>query len=108
MTEPGFISVAPAADIEEKGFRTFDVQGVSVAICHFRGEFFAIENQCSHARSTFDGGRLRGYRIICPMHGGTFDIRDGSAAGAPARKAIRVYPLRVEGGMIEIDLSGAD
>jgi nitrite reductase/ring-hydroxylating ferredoxin subunit len=108
MTKPGFTAVAAAKDIEEKGFCTFDLQGLSIVICHFRGEFFAFENMCSHARSSFDGGRLRGYRIICPMHGGTFDIRDGSATGAPARKPLRTFSLRVASGMIEVDLGDAN
>ena len=30
---------------------------------------------------------MRGYRLMCPLHGATFDIRDGSVTGAPATRA---------------------
>jgi nitrite reductase/ring-hydroxylating ferredoxin subunit len=102
MSEQFFTAVTAAQDIEEKNFSTFVVHGTSVAICRFRGEYFAIENRCSHAQSTFDDGRMRGYRIICPLHGATFDIRDGSATSLPAIQPIRSFPLRIVDGMIEV------
>lgn len=104
MSEQLFTAVTQARNIEEKNFSAFDVNGTGIVICRFRDEYFAIENRCSHAQSTFDDGRMRGYRIICPLHGATFDIRDGSCTGLPARKPIRSFPLRVVNGIIEVKL----
>ncbi len=94
--------VTDARDIEEKSFSIFEVSGISIAICRFRNEYFAVENRCSHALASFDEGRMRGYRIMCPLHGATFDIRDGSCTGAPATRPIRSFPLRISNGMIEV------
>jgi len=105
MSEQVFTRVAAASDIEEKSFSTFQINGTGIAICRFRDEYFAIENRCSHALATFDEGRMRGYRIMCPLHGGTFDIRDGSCTGLPATQPIRSFPLRIVGGMIEVAIS---
>ena len=86
-----------------------EIAGQLVAVCQYKGEYYAFENRCSHARATFDGGRLKAYRIACPLHGATFDIRDGSVTGLPAKKPIKVFPLRIDDtGMIEIDVSDAD
>ena len=60
MSEQLFTAVTDARDIEEKSFFTFDVNGTGIVICRFRDEYFALENRCSHARSAFDEGRLRG------------------------------------------------
>lgn len=108
MSGQVFTAVAAASDIEEKNFATFAIDGVGIVICRFRDEYFAFENSCSHALSTFDDGRLRGYRIICPLHGATFDIRDGSCTGAPATKSIRSFPLRIVDGMIEVAIAPED
>jgi len=105
MSEQVFTKVTAASSIEEKSFSTFDINGTGIAICRFRDEYFAIENRCSHALATFDEGRMRGYRIMCPLHGGTFDIRDGSCTGLPATQPIRSFPLRIVGGMIEVAIS---
>jgi len=108
MSEQVFTVIADAGAIGEKTFSTFEVNGVGIAICRFQDRYFAIENQCSHARSTFDGGLIRGFRITCPLHGATFDIRDGSATGAPAKNPLRTFPLRIVDGKIEVDLSAAN
>ncbi len=108
MSGQDFIAVTAAQDIEEKCFSTFEINGTGIVICRFRDEYFAIENRCSHARSTFDTGRMRGYNIICPLHGATFDIRDGSCTAPPARKPIRSFPLRIVDGRIEVALPPVD
>ncbi len=105
MTDPRFVAVCAADDLPEKGFRCFVVEEVAVALCRFRDEIFAVENRCSHALATFDEGRMRGYRLMCPLHGATFDIRDGSVAGAPATRPIPSYPVRVVDGTVEVDVS---
>ncbi len=105
MSDAGYVAVCTTEDIEEKGFKCFTVGDAAVVICRFRDEYFSVENLCSHALATFDDGRMRGYRLMCPLHGATFDIRDGSVTGAPATRPIRSYPLRVVDGMIEVDLS---
>lgn len=104
-TESNWITVTAADSVAEKGFASFVVEGQPVVICRFRDEYFAVENLCSHALSTFDGGRLRGYRIMCPLHGATFDVRDGSCTGAPANRPIRSFALRVHDGMLQVDLT---
>ena len=105
MSDAGFVAVCSADEVPEKGFKCFAVAEAAVVICRFRDEYFAVENLCSHALATFDDGRMRGYRLMCPLHGATFDIRDGSVAGAPATRPIRSYPLRVVNDRIEVDFS---
>ncbi len=42
---------------------------------------------------------------MCPLHGATFDIRDGSCTGPPATRPIQSFPVRMKNGMIEADLN---
>lgn len=107
MSEARFVAVCAADEVEEKAFRCVTVEGQPLVLCRFRDEFFAVENLCSHALATFDDGRMRGYRLMCPLHGATFDIRDGSVAGAPATRPIRSFPVRVVEGQVEVELEGA-
>ncbi len=108
MTGLSFIAVATTNEIAEKAPSCFMVEGTAVVVCRLKDEYFAFENRCSHALSTFDNGRLRGYRLICPLHGAAFDIRDGSALGPPAKRPLRSLPLRIAGNMIEIDISASE
>jgi len=96
--------LADIADIPDGSCKSFQISGYDILICHTKDKFFAVENKCSHAMSKLEGGRLRAYRLICPLHGACFDVRDGSVKGEPATAPIRVYPLRVSDGRIRVCL----
>lgn len=102
VAEPKFQFVAMADEIEPGKNKAFVVADEDILICHAKDEFFAVENLCSHAMAPLEGGRQRAYRLICPLHGASFDIRDGSVKGQPAFAPIRSYPVRVVDGRIEV------
>lgn len=104
LNSSSFRDLADIAEIPNGGSESFQVSGHDILICHTKNEFFAVENKCSHAMAKLEGGRLRAYRLICPLHGASFDVRDGSVLGKPATSPIRVYPLRVIGGRIQVCL----
>lgn len=106
MSQDNYVAAIAADEVEEKNFRCVEVAGIDVVICRFRDQYYALEDRCSHALASFAKGRMRGCRLLCPVHGAMFDIRDGSARSAPAKKPVRTFPARVRGGMVEIDLSG--
>jgi 3-phenylpropionate/trans-cinnamate dioxygenase ferredoxin subunit len=102
LSDDSYIHAIGAGDVPPGKMRAVEVAGHNVLICHAKDEFFAVENMCSHAMATLEDGRLRAYRLVCPLHGGSFDVRDGSAKGQPATRPIRTYPLRVVDDRIEV------
>lgn len=94
--------LAPASEIPPGKMRCFEVAGNPVLVCHTRDGLFAVANICTHAYARLDEGRLRGFRLICPLHGAAFDVRNGGVLGAPATLALRAYPLRVQDEHIEV------
>ena len=82
--------------------RCFTLGGAAVLLCHTRDGVHAVENICTHAYARLDEGRLRGHRLICPLHGASFDARTGAVLGAPATQALRTYPVRIRDGQIEV------
>ncbi len=104
MNQAQFHFVATTDQIAPGASAAFVIAGHALLICHTRDGFHAVEDRCSHAAAPLAGGRLRGPRIICPLHGASFDVRDGRATGKPATTAIRVYPLRIREQRIEVCL----
>ena len=105
MTEFEFADAAGIDEVPEKGFITRSVGDTDIVLCRVKDAFYAVENRCSHAFQTFDGGRLRGVRLMCPLHGACFDVRDGKALGAPASMPIRSFEVQVEADRILVALS---
>ena len=99
-----FLEIAPADQVPD-GERLFiEVEGKQIVIFNLAGKFFAIGDVCTHDNGPVGDGEIEGSEIICPRHGGRFDISTGKATSLPAVVDIPAYPVRVRDGMIEIGL----
>ena len=102
MPTENFVVIASTEQIAIRKTLCVEVSGREILICHISEGFFAVDNICSHAAEKLNNGKLKGNRILCPLHGAAFDVRDGSALTRPATLPLRTYPLRIEGGQILI------
>ena len=97
-----FQPVIAVADMPKSNFFCSRVNDVAIVVCKAGTDYFAVSNRCTHAESTFDDGRMRGVRLICPLHGVMFDVRTGQPNGQLAREPLRCFETRVRDGMIEV------
>ena len=81
--------------------RVADVDGVSVVLFNLAGEYFAIEDTCTHDGGELASGELEGDEIICPRHGARFNLRSG-AATAPAYSPVAAMKVRLNDGWVEV------
>ena len=99
-----FLDIAPASELPS-GERLFiEVEGKSIVIVNIAGQYFAIADICTHDDGPLGDGDLEGYNIVCPRHGGEFDVRTGQAVQMPAVVDIPAYPVRVVDGMIQLGI----
>jgi len=99
-----FVEIAPASELTN-GERLFvEIEGKPLVIFNIAGQFFAIGDVCTHDDGPLGDGDVEGFNIVCPRHGGEFDVRDGKATQMPAVVDIPAYPVKVENGMIEVGL----
>ncbi|MBM3287365.1 MAG: non-heme iron oxygenase ferredoxin subunit [Candidatus Eisenbacteria bacterium] len=75
-----------------------------VVVCNAGGEFYAIEDVCSHDQSPLDAQRIDEMAIECPRHGARFDIRSGVALRMPAIAPVRAFPTKVIGDHVYVGL----
>jgi len=102
VSETGFVRVARVGDVPRGRMLEVTVDSHSILLCHTREGWFAVDNVCTHAYAKLSEGRLRKTRLICPLHGGSFDCRTGAAIGAPAVAPLGTYAVRLSGEDVEI------
>jgi nitrite reductase/ring-hydroxylating ferredoxin subunit len=98
---------APALALSELpvgSMRGCTLGGRELVICHTRAGLFALDNTCTHAEARLCEGRLRGTRLVCPLHGAAFDLRDGRVLAPPAVQPLARHLVRVTAGVIEVAL----
>lgn len=99
-----FLEIAPVSELPS-GERLFiEVEGKSIVIFNLAGQYFAIADICTHDDGPLGDGDIEGFNIVCPRHGGEFDVRTGQAVQMPAVVDIPAYPVRVVEGMIQVGL----
>lgn len=98
-----WVDVAAIEDLPPGSFRVVTVNEIAIAVFNLGGNYYAIENTCTHEKAELSGGRLDGEQIICPLHGARFSIVSGAVMGPPAYENLRTFPLRVSNGRIELD-----
>ncbi|MDN8618575.1 Rieske (2Fe-2S) protein [Variovorax ginsengisoli] len=76
--------------------------GHEIALFRIQGAVYAIADSCPHAGASLASGELEGATIRCPAHGLRFDLVTGYARGGGF--AMRIYPVRVHEGRVEVDL----
>lgn len=100
-----WIDACSTADIDEEDLIRWDHAGKTFAIYHSPdGEFFATAGLCTHENVHLCDGLVMGHQIECPKHNGRFDYRTGEAQRAPCVMALKTYPTRIIGNIIEIGL----
>lgn len=99
-----FQTVAAVDEVGENEAIVVNYGRLWVLIFNIGGEYYAIEDRCSHAEVELSGGEidLNTCQIKCPKHGAKFDIKTGAALSAPAVMPVVTFDVRVVDNDIQI------
>ncbi len=97
-------TVARVEDIPPERVRVFSIGDHDVAVCNVNGDFYAIDDVCTHDGGALDQGELEEDQIECPRHGARFDVRTGAAVQLPAFEPVETHEVRVDGDTLQVGL----
>lgn len=97
-------SVASKADIPEGEAKQAEVAGELIAIFNLGGRLYATSDTCTHEEASLCDGFIDGDSIECPLHQAIFHIPTGKVMAEPATKDLRVFPIRIENGTVQVQV----
>ena len=98
-----FVDAVPADEVPEDAAVVAEVDGKEIAIVRTGGEFYALQNDCTHAGSPIGEGDIVGDNIIeCPGHGSNFNVVTGEVVEGPADEPLETYEVEVVDGMVRV------
>jgi 3-phenylpropionate/trans-cinnamate dioxygenase ferredoxin component len=100
-----WVRVAAKGDVAEGACIGVRVGDKEVAVYHMDGDFYATANVCSHEYALLTEGWMENGCIECPLHAAQFDIKTGKALSAPADEDIAVYPVKIEGDDVLVQIT---
>lgn len=92
--------VARTSDLGPGELMYVEVGSDPVVLVNMDGEFFALNDICTHQDASLSDGEIIGDELECPLHGGAFDIRTGLPASFPVVVPVETYEVRVDGDII--------
>jgi nitrite reductase/ring-hydroxylating ferredoxin subunit len=103
-----FYTVAHVGDLAPGEMKYVEVgpDEEPVVLINLDGEFYALNDCCTHEEASLSDGEIIGDEIECPLHGGAYDIRTGIPAAFPVVVPAQTYKVRVAGDEVQISLNG--
>jgi biphenyl 2,3-dioxygenase ferredoxin component len=81
-----------------------ETEGLVLAVFNLDGEYFVTDDACTHGPGSLGEGYVEGDVVECNFHGGQFNIRTGEVVAPPAMEPVKIYRVRIENGMVVIDV----
>lgn len=102
-----WVFICAAGDIAVDEVRRFEVNGLTLAIANAGGDFYALDDNCTHAKAALSDGFLNSEEgiIECPFHGGAFYLKTGAAARRPCSRAVRTYRTLIRDNEVFVKIS---
>ena len=100
-----YLRACALADVAEGSAIHVDLDGKPVAVVRSDGEMYAIHDVCSHAEVALSEGEIEGQTLECWLHGSRFDLVTGRPTGLPATKPVPVYPVKIDGDDVLVDVA---
>ena len=97
-----YVKVAKVHEVSPGTGKMVEVGGKRIAIFNVDGNFYAIDDTCTHRGGPLSEGELAGREVTCPWHGAVYDVTTGKVLGPPAPQDVTSYALKVEGEDIEV------
>jgi len=100
-----FSRACAVSDVASGSALAVNLDGEDIAVVRDGDDFYAIRDECSHASIALSEGEVEGCEIECWLHGSRFDLRTGKPLALPASEPVPIYPVKVEGDDVLVDVA---
>ena len=101
----GKIIVGKTSDISPGKMQKVTADGKEILVMNVDGNYFAMNDTCTHAGASLADGKLDGSILTCDWHGAKFDCKTGKLHAFPAKiKDLDSYKVVVESDNVFLEL----
>jgi nitrite reductase/ring-hydroxylating ferredoxin subunit len=99
-----FHFAAKVSEIPDWGKKQVTVDGRDILLVKVKGAVHAMEPECPHQGAPLSGALIKDAgHITCQRHGYRFSLQTGACDDFP-EYTLKVYPVKVEGDEVLVDL----
>jgi len=98
------IKTLKTSELSLNSSKVINLSDKQIALFNYGGEYYALDDMCSHAEASLSEGDVYDCKVECPLHGAEFDLKTGDAVTLPATKPVNRYKVNVEDGYIFLEM----
>ena len=99
------VRVASVDEVPVESLKAVRVGETEICLAHAEdGNFYAINDVCTHENFLLSVGELFDLQVECPQHGSRFSLVTGKVTGLPAVMPAETYPVTVDGGEVYVEV----
>ena len=99
-----FVRLGTEGDVAPGKVKCIRLSDRKIALFNENGTLLAYDDYCTHVGGPLSAGSCENGVVTCLWHGAKFRVADGAPLTPPAGGKLKAYPLRVEAGVIEVDI----
>ena len=100
----GKILVGKTSDIPSGKMIMVSTDGKDILVTNVDGNYYAMDDTCTHAGASLSEGSLDGSTLTCPWHGSTWDCKTGKLIAFGAQlKDLSSYKVTVESDNVFVE-----
>ena len=103
-----FVKVANEGELTDPGKQLVEVDGQMLVLFLVDGNYYCLDDVCTHDGGPLGEGCLTGTAIACPRHGAQFDICTGKALTMPATEDTVAHQTKVADGAVYVLTEGTN
>ena len=99
------VVVGKTSEIEEGKLVHITAGGKELVVTKLEGNYYAIDDICTHAGAELHEGELNNSELTCPWHGAKWDIKTGSLISFPQKlKPLQSHKISIENNTLFIEV----
>ena len=100
----GKILVGKTSDIPSGKMIMVSTDGKDILVTNVDGNYYAMDDTCTHAGASLSEGSLDGSTVTCPWHGSTWDCKTGKMIAFGVQlKGLSSYKVMVESDNVFVE-----
>jgi nitrite reductase/ring-hydroxylating ferredoxin subunit len=101
----GKIIAGKVSEIPPGKMIKISIDGKDIMVANIDGEFFAMDDSCTHSGSSLSEGNLEGDIVTCGWHKAEFDCKTGKLVKFPAKiNNLGTYNVSVESENVFLEM----
>jgi nitrite reductase/ring-hydroxylating ferredoxin subunit len=99
------VVVGKTSEIQDGKLLHITAGGKEVVVTRLDGNYYAIDNVCTHAGADLHEGELNNNVLTCPWHRAKWDIKTGNLISFPQKlKPLQSYKVIIENDTLYIEI----